>query len=782
MPPPAILSPKVEARAARLTADGTIGGLSLVYNPPASFTPKHEDASPSASMASGSSLSSSAKPGVAPAGQKQRALTYPQDVNLGSSMGSTGAGSPAGASSSDFAAAAEAALRDVDARLVEDIRRQSISLISLGGNVCEICGALQQVQARPRKRSPERLPSTSAALEVQELRAELRREQALALELEKKNSELYRLAKADRVERERLQAAVEAAQLETQQSQAAADALQGQLAAAEQESATLKKDLRGAELERLRLMDLLAEHQEALSRQRADAATFRRQVEAEREAHRLQLQEKERRIDALNEEKLAIEIGRQSFEKHHGASLTEQTRKLAELEVTVARLSRQCDSTQLELTEQRGGAVSMKARVVYLEQEIVQLESSRRHLHNAVQELKGNIRVCCRVRPQNKDTECALQCPGQGKLLMSHGGEHAHFNFDLVFGPDICQAEVFGEIEGLVQSALDGYKVCIFAYGPTGAGKTHTMLGTGQLGMSGLIPRSLHKIFQAAEAARPLGWSWTLQATFLEIYNESLRDLLRGSADAAAGGPCGGHVIVHDDAWGTTVTNMSCVEVTSIEQINGLMDAAMKQRAVGATDVNAVSSRSHSVFALYLKGTNKELGSELHGALHLVDLAGSERLSKTGSTGDRLKEACLINRSLSSLVDVFSAKAEGRTHVPFRNSKLTHLMEPCLSGQGKTLMLVHVGPECDSANEALCALRFAKQVSQCDTGGRPKRHQRTMATGKMSSRCGDADEPRSPRNGFRSPRRSSPSSYNVDRHRSGSLPKATRSGRPATMG
>merc|ERR1719453_2012995 len=130
--------------------------------------------------------------------------------------------------------------------------------------------------------------------------------------------------------------------------------------------------------------------------------------------------------------------------------------------------------------------------------------------------------------------------------------------------------------------------------------------------------------------------------------------------------------------------------------------------------MNSISSRSHSIFALYLRGVNETLNTELRGALHLVDLAGSERLDRSGATGDRLKETQNINRSLSSLADVFLAKAENRSHVPFRNSKLTHLMEPCLSGQGKTMMLVNVGPEQSNAHETLCTLRFARQVSQCD--------------------------------------------------------------------
>merc|ERR1719515_414051 len=162
------------------------------------------------------------------------------------------------------------------------------------------------------------------------------------------------------------------------------------------------------------------------------------------------------------------------------------------------------------------------------------------------------------------------------------------------------------------------------------------------------------------------------------------------------------------------------------------MNKAARLRAVGSTDMNSQSSRSHSIFALYLTGINNELNSELHGALHLVDLAGSERLDKSGATGDRLKETQNINRSLSSLADVFLAKAENRSHVPFRNSKLTHLMEPCLSGQGKTMMLVNVGPEHSNAHETLCSLRFAAQVSQCDTGGKPKRTCKSIQPGSSA--------------------------------------------------
>merc|ERR1711870_126752 len=181
------------------------------------------------------------------------------------------------------------------------------------------------------------------------------------------------------------------------------------------------------------------------------------------------------------------------------------------------------------------------------------------------------------------------------------------------------------------------------------------------------------------------------------------------------------------------VTNMTCVPVTSMEDINVLTAKAARLRAVGSTDMNAVSSRSHSVFSLYLTGSNAELNQELRGALHLVDLAGSERLDRSGAVGDRLKETQNINRSLSSLADVFQAKAENRSHIPFRNSKLTHLMEPCLSGQGKTLMTVNISPEIDNSHESLCSLRFAGQVAQCTTGGKARRSAKVLQKNASSS-------------------------------------------------
>ena len=146
---------------------------------------------------------------------------------------------------------------------------------------------------------------------------------------------------------------------------------------------------------------------------------------------------------------------------------------------------------------------------------------------------------------------------------------------------------------------------------------------------------------------------------------------------------------------------------------------ASRTRATHATEMNAVSSRSHALFTLYISGSNGD--SRIAGALHLVDLAGSERLSRSGATGERLRETRSINKSLSCLTDVFTAIGSGASHVPFRNSKLTTILQPALSGDGKTLMLANLSPTAASQGESLCTLRFAAGVNSCELG-RAKKH------------------------------------------------------------
>lgn len=441
-----------------------------------------------------------------------------------------------------------------------------------------------------------------------------------------------------------------------------------------------------------------------------------------------------------------VEVEKRVYSEHVSLGSTDAMllQRVAELEVCVARLTWQLESKESKLGHQE----LMLAKTERLEFELQNAEVARRELHNMIQDLRGSIRICCRVRPCTDSQQAVQVLDGQRLMVEASNScsdtERHTFTFDHICGPEATQADVFSEVQGLVQSALDGHKVCIFAYGQTGSGKTHTMQGSNEPGGWGLIPQSLQMIFKGIEAARAKGWNWTLQASIFEVYNETIRDLLRrkplatASADVAGGPTSTKFDVKHDDCWGTIVPNADRIHVSTMAEISDLIAKAVQQRAVGSTDMNSASSRSHAVFAFYLRGVHEKNNVELHGALHLVDLAGSERLDKSGASGDRLKEAQNINRSLSSLADVFAAKAEGRAHVPFRNSKLTQLMEPCLSGQGKTLLLVNLDPSKSNAHETLCSLRFARQVAQCVTSEKPRR----CATA-VSSRTSQATLPSS---------------------------------------
>ncbi|KAL4332972.1 hypothetical protein GQ457_07G013820 [Hibiscus cannabinus] len=361
---------------------------------------------------------------------------------------------------------------------------------------------------------------------------------------------------------------------------------------------------------------------------------------------------------------------------------------------------------------------------------LVEGERLRKKLHNTILELKGNIRVFCRVRPHLPDDSSSNhgkvfsyptlpECLGRNIDMTQNGQKHS-FIFDKVFTPDASQEEVFIEISQLVQSALDGYKVCIFAYGQTGSGKTYTMMGNpGQLDEKGLIPRSLEQIFQTTQALQRQGWRYEMQVSMLEIYNETIRDLISINRDSSRteNGVAGKQYMIKHDANGNTlVSDLTIVDVRSSKEVSFLLDRAAHSRSVGKTQMNEQSSRSHFVFTMRITGVNESTEQQVQGVLNLIDLAGSERLSKSGSTGDRLKETQAINKSLSSLADVIFALAKKEDHVPFRNSKLTYLLQPCLGGDSKTLMFVNLSPEPYSAGESLCSLRFAARVNACEIG------------------------------------------------------------------
>jgi len=377
-------------------------------------------------------------------------------------------------------------------------------------------------------------------------------------------------------------------------------------------------------------------------------------------------------------------------------------------------------------------------RVEQLENEVLKGEQIRREMHNTIQELRGNIRVFVRKRPflpgDNGSTTSTLDLHPDGESLAIESKSKTHdFKFDRIFAPSSGQEEVFDEVSEFVQSALDGYNVCLFSYGQTGSGKTHTMQGSGSGAMRGIIPRAVEQVLHQAKSMQKQKWRFTMTASFLEIYNEELKDLLVNMSEG---------VVINSSGMSTRNQNQNKLTIRrerdgkgyvaglkkiqintddaeeGLRRLKNLMAFAARARSVASTKMNDVSSRSHSVFMLHLNGKNEENGTVVEGALNLCDLAGSERLDRSGAGSDakRLKETQSINKSLSCLGDVFTSLSNGSSHVPFRNSKLTYLLQDCLSGDGKALMFVNLSPTAESSNESLCSLRFAKRVNQVELG------------------------------------------------------------------
>ncbi len=371
-------------------------------------------------------------------------------------------------------------------------------------------------------------------------------------------------------------------------------------------------------------------------------------------------------------------------------------------------------------------------RIIELETQLLQVEQLRRQMHNAIQELRGNIRVFVRARPflpgdnQTSDSPVDVSPDGESLTIIDRrNGSPVDFKFDKIFPPSAGQELVFDEVSDFVQSALDGYNVCLFSYGQTGSGKTHTMQGCGNGTMRGIIPRAVEQILAQARLLTQQKWHFTISASFLEIYNENLRDLLVSMKSSVASSKSIDKLSIKRDHEGKSyVDGLTSIPIDTndkmvgIQQLEALMKAAARSRSVASTNMNSQSSRSHSVFMLHLNGRNDECGTAVNGALNLCDLAGSERLDRSGASSDstRLKETQAINKSLSCLGDVFNALATGASHIPYRNSKLTYLLQDCLSGDGKALMFVNLSPTTASSSESLCSLRFAQRVNQVELG------------------------------------------------------------------
>ncbi|SMQ49314.1 unnamed protein product [Zymoseptoria tritici ST99CH_3D7] len=409
-------------------------------------------------------------------------------------------------------------------------------------------------------------------------------------------------------------------------------------------------------------------------------------------------------------------------------------------------------------------------------------EVLRRKLNAMILELRGNIRVFVRTRPllNGEDDPAKVEYVDEDSLdgckeMVVHAptkksatgkviNEKDKYGFDRVFTPGTSNDLVFQECQDLIQSVVDGYNVSILSYGQTGSGKTYGMSGPG-----GIIPSSIGLLLAEMARLKEKGWEYAVEASFVEVYNETLNDLLGDAktwddedelAASVRGKKKEKHEIHHDTATGkTSVSNLTSVTLWppptseadwppaapvegddpindlapaayTEKAVNNLLDTAAKNRRVAATKANERSSRSHSIFMLTLKGSCAATNESSEGVLNLVDLAGSERLKQSGAEGSRMKETQAINKSLSSLGDVIMALGNkggnADAHVPYRNSKLTYLLQSSLGGttagkSSRTLMLLHLSPLQSHWQETKSSLGFGSKVHGTHIGTAKKR-------------------------------------------------------------
>ncbi|KAK0150670.1 Kinesin-like protein KIFC3 [Merluccius polli] len=340
----------------------------------------------------------------------------------------------------------------------------------------------------------------------------------------------------------------------------------------------------------------------------------------------------------------------------------------------------------------------------------------RKKCHNELVRLKGNIRVFCRVRPVSHEEQVSTESKNMvsfdldddAVLYLSNKGKTMTFELDKVFPPQATQEEVFQEVQALVTSCVDGFNVCIFAYGQTGSGKTYTMEGVAQ--NPGINQRALRLLFSEVMEKKP-DWDYRITVSMVEIYNETLRNLLGDNPSEKL------EIKMNPDGSGQLyVPGLTQITVQSPEDINRVFDLGHMNRATACTNLNEHSSRSHALLIITVAGFNSATGNRTQGKLNLVDLAGSERIAKSGAEGSRLREAQCINKSLSALGDVINALRSKHSHVPFRNSRLTYLLQDSLSGDSKTLMMVQVSPLVSNMSESVCSLKFAQRVRTIELG------------------------------------------------------------------
>ncbi|XP_059190800.1 uncharacterized protein LOC131972984 [Centropristis striata] len=393
-----------------------------------------------------------------------------------------------------------------------------------------------------------------------------------------------------------------------------------------------------------------------------------------------------RQVSRLTRE---LNVSNKQLRSTVGQALTDMKNQLEQLKGDVGKLSQ---------VEQEAAGEVEELRSLYRKEAV-----ERKSLYNKLLELQGNIRVFCRCRTSSASS-CCLEAADDQEVAVVQKGSRRKFQFDKVYPQSSTQEEVFAGTLPVITSCVDGYNVCILAYGQTGSGKTYTMMGSKE--NPGVNIRSIRELLRICAEKEKV--AYTLKISMLEIYNDSLNDLLAKSLGAA--------LDIRVQGKSVSVPGLTQIQVQTEADILNVMETGEKNRKIASTKMNIQSSRSHLVVTLQVEGSDEVSGLTSRGTLTLCDLAGSERISKTEAEGQRLVEAAAINKSLTALGQVFSALKCNALHIPFRNSKLTHLLQPCLSGDAKCCVFVNVNPDIKDVAETLSTLQFGSTIRQVSLG------------------------------------------------------------------
>ncbi|KAJ0249960.1 Kinesin-like protein KIN-14T [Hirschfeldia incana] len=357
-------------------------------------------------------------------------------------------------------------------------------------------------------------------------------------------------------------------------------------------------------------------------------------------------------------------------------------------------------------------AQSIRDQLSALTVQVNDQNKRRRQILNEFLDLKGNIRVFCRVKPlDSKNLRAPVASDARNVFIKLTESKRKTYNFDRVFQPDSSQDDVFLEIEPVIKSVIDGYNACIFAYGQTGTGKTFTMEGLPE--SPGLVPRAIKGLFKQVEQSNH---KFVIKFSMLEIYMGNLRDLLVSQGIKPIG-PIPPSLLIHTDEKGEIdIENLVTHKVNDFDEVFKLYKIGCRNRATAFTNSNSASSRSHCMIRVSITCAGAAERRRERNKIWLVDLGGSERVLKTKATGRRFDEGKAINLSLSALGDVINSLQRKNAHIPYRNSKLTQVLKDSLGQDSKTLMLVHISRKEDDLCETICSLNFATRAKNIHLG------------------------------------------------------------------